>query len=209
MCKYNMEKIINKGVYLIAISFILINLNGCAPVPKLLQYDDVRDVYSSKESFNVPSDFSKVASKSVSYMVPYADLFRIVSMSASQVMFDVESADEDKGIILATREKDEIRSMYFHAILLAEIGPKETKVTVLSKLQSACSEYTEGQRAMYAIGSLGITEAVIAGVKPENDCEYHVNVHWPNPKNIRVSPKKEVNQLFTIIRNNLMSQGLM
>ncbi|VAW67522.1 hypothetical protein MNBD_GAMMA09-167 [hydrothermal vent metagenome] len=191
--------------------FALVLFSGCSPINQLVRFDTVGQVYSSDQLLKVPDDASRNAIKSVTYSVPYADVFRVVDVSATQALFDVDSSNEDEGKILATREtkgllgEDSIQ-IFFHAIVVEEKGPRETKVTVLSKVQSSCYKFSGGTRTFYAISTFGLSELLTA-IGGELNCDDHIKVHWVNSD--RYSTRKEVNQLFTIIRNNLIARGLM
>jgi hypothetical protein len=150
----------------------------------------------TKTPANIPSDSIK---RSI-FEVPFEDVFRAVMVSVSQVQMNIESNDKNKGIILATRtievpppfhsdlgdNRRPKQRNYYYKIMVIEKGPKSTEVIAFAKTQGSCTDWSIDA----AFGS---------------PCPKYAALHWAQNQD---SSARELTQLMTFIRNNLIAAGL-
>lgn len=161
---------------------------------------------------DVPFDSVK---KSV-FEAPYEDVFRAVSVAASQAQFNVESTDKKSGVIRATRTvavKNRVGGgsatrIYYYEIVVKEMGAESTEVTVFSKYQESCTRSSGFTWTMVSLLTFGIAlpTALIAYPVERRQCNRAAELQWATED---YNSLQEMGQLMTFIRNNLIAAGVL
>jgi hypothetical protein len=117
-------------------------LASCTPHVTLRVIPDrlatIEEAYSSPQAYQVTPEITPGSYKKAVFNAPYADVFRAVELSSTQVGQNIESSDRAKGLILATRENKRDNGLprhFYYAITVKELGSKATEVVVFSKMQ--------------------------------------------------------------------------
>ena len=177
-----------------------VSISGCVTVlPK--SFATPKEAYPSSKSFIPPSNAPRDSFKRAVFEAPYDDVFRAVKVSVSQVMLNIESSNKAKGEILATSIKNtfnpktgdprEIR--YYYGILVKEIGPETTEVTILAKRQRSCKSLSRATACL----SFGATLPHIEECNEET-----VAVK------LATDAVEQLSQFMTVTRNNLIASGV-
>lgn len=174
-------------------------------------YDTMNQAYLPNE---IPSSSSAPPEsiKKSTFEAPFEDVFRAVTVSASQAQFNIESSDKSKGMILAERiaptgrvgDNNVTQTKFFHAIAVKEVGSKVTEVTILSKAQTRCGYQSAGTHVGLTILTFGIWLLFIPPmVALDNQCKDAAKLHWDTMSLERLT------QFMTFIRNNLIAAGVL
>lgn len=189
----------------------LLSLSGCSmqqTYPK--RFDTITDVYGDGVNENefaaapIPSKTTAV------FDAPYADVFSVASTSVTQNQWNIHSADEEAGVILATRAiKDQFRTgngykqvdrHYHYFIRIDEVSGDQSRVQAVAKTQGGC---LHANRGALAAMSFGISEAYISRAMKE--CrDVGSKTMWAEGEK---SVKSELDNLVIVIRNNLIALG--
>jgi len=200
-----------RTISLIALVFFL---SGCTvTVPE--RFATLQEAYPPGESLSPPPDAPPDSFKKASFEAPYEDVFRAVSVAASQAQFNVESTDKRKGSILATRvimvQGPVNRTIteprqYSYAIVAKEIGPKATEVMTLARVQQTCTRDSGLTWTLVSIFTFGIAlpTALIMYPVEKIRCDNAATVQWATGP---YTTLQEMNQLMTFARNNLIAAG--
>ena len=183
-------------------------LMGCFPKGIYLpeKFSTIQEAYPSDKVFDHLEGIPVDSYKKVAFEAPYEDVFRVAKVSATQAMFNVESVDKSKGLILAMKATQEQGvwnynacgtpkndKRYFYAIKVIETGSTTTEVIILSKTQGA---------SCYAGGaSVGTVVGKGFGLFNKKKAEAYASVHWS-------TNLQDLLQFLTLIRSNLIAAGL-
>ena len=181
-------------------------------VPK--RFATLEEVYPPNASLTPPPDAPLDSFKKGTFEAPYEDVFRAVSVSASQAQFNVESTDKARGLILATRvmmvrNLGESRTseprQYSYAIMVKENGPKSSEVMVLAKVQQSCTRmsFLSGMSGILGFGVLLIATLPIY-LLDKTTCDKAATVQWATGE---FTTLQEMTQIMTFTRNNLIAAG--
>jgi hypothetical protein len=156
------------------------------------------EAYSAKEYFQNTDQLPYESFKKAVFEVPYEDVFRAASLSASQAQFNIEEERKADGLILATRTVQERpprdaapgnqrphQRNYYYAIVVKEKGPKSTEVVIMAKAQGKCLADPLGSPAQ---------------------CRAYAIPHWAAGHD---NPTQDLGQFMTFLRNNLIAAGLL
>jgi hypothetical protein len=148
---------------------------------------------------------------------PYEDVFRAVNVATSQALFQVHAQDKRAGAVLATellrrQPTDRVHTTFYYAILTKELGPRQTSVTVMTKVQYPCSYRESG--AGWHIGTLGAAAAMESGGKEL--CARLSALRWAavvgsdSGVNYPFSANRtpEVLRFLSFVRSNLVAAGV-
>ena len=197
---------------LLAISIIVV-MSGCAIYPEdNLQPSRLMTIgqaYPNLEAMAPPAAFAD-SSRVTTYQAPFEDVFRIASVTASQVQFYVEDTQKSRGVILASRSAMmqpkgtmsghlTTEHQYYYAILVRELGPKRTEVRISSKVQGKCAMWHGSMH----VASLGTLSSQI--VQDNERCEKLSKGMWASGAQTSVV---EMQQFHTFLRNGLIAAGL-
>lgn len=187
---------------------LFVFLNSCFPRGIVLpeRFSTLKEVYPSDDVFDNLEGIPPDSYKRATYQAPYEDVFRIANVSATQAMMSVESINKTTGIIYAMKVTQEPgvwnynacgsaknEKRYFYAIKVSETGPEATEILILSKAQGA---------ACYAGGaSIGTVVGSGMGLFKKDEAEAYATVHWS-------TKLQDLLEYFSLIRNNLIAEGL-
>lgn len=174
-----------------------IALTGCGTwLPERFVRPD--EAYSAKEYLQNTDQLPYDSFKKAVFKVPYEDVFRAASVSASQAQFNVEEERKADGVILATRIIQERpphdgapgnqrphQRNYYYAIVVKERGPKSTEVVIMAKAQGKC----------LADPLMGTAQ-----------CRAYAIPHWAT---VYDNATQDLGQFMTFLRNNLIMAGLL
>jgi hypothetical protein len=196
-------------IYIPFLIFCLCLLGGCAPTATWSpsRFAALEEAFPSERFLDSTAGIPSDSLKKNLFNAPYEDVFRAVSISASQAQMLVEKEDKKGGIILAVRTiqappppglPDCVLALqgntrpqqrnYYYAILVKEMGPKSTEVTAVAKAQGRC-----------------IDGPCLTG-PPAATCHAYASVHWAMAHE---NSLQELTQLMIFIRNNLIQAGLL
>lgn len=164
----------------------------------------VESVYATSEIESLNDKAPSGSKKATLFTASYEDVYRAAFVSASQIQIDIETENKSKGLVLGTRVVEAIPLVprcpnserfngvglprkYFYAIVVKEKGAKSTEVLATVKVQGAC--WT----------GLCVKSADMA-------CTHYSTPHWAD---LGENPEKELTQLITFIRNNLIAAGVL
>lgn len=144
---------------------------------------------------------------------PFADVQRAAMVAATQAQLNIEQEDKRSGVLLATRDvraewnpgnHNSVTDMrYAYLILVRETGPRTTEVLIASKVQANCRPYSGMERTLFAVTTLGISEA--AGLGGGNArCQSIAEGMWAQGQ---VGSQQEMGQFMNFLRNNLIAAG--
>jgi len=195
--------VLNSVLALVLIYFML--GTGCAKVLPT-RFATIKEAYPTGESLQPPSQAPPDSFKKAVFEAPYEDVFRFAHVSATQALFNVESTDKAKGVILAARvakifADGEHESRYHYGILVKETGPKTTEVIIATKKQTSCAKMHEATAGFLTCISFGIL-APLAIVDASKCTEEKASLKWATDS------LPEMNQFMMLIRNNLIQAGL-
>ena len=155
------------------------------------------------------------------FQAPYEDVYRAASVAATKSLFNVEAQNKRVGHILATeivRRQTNINTQsdaleydkFYYAVLVNELGPRRTQVTIMTKVQARCF-YPEVGVGIH-IASLGTLAALNRTLNREETCKFRSNLRWAavgSGDKYRVTPNRtaEMMQFMTILRSNLINAG--
>jgi hypothetical protein len=158
------------------------------------------EAYSAKEYLQNTDQIPRDSFKKAAFKVPYEDVFRAASVSASQAQFSIEEERKADGVILAMRTIQERppqdipiapgnqrphQRNYYYAIVVKEKGPKSTEVVIMAKAQGKC-----------LVDPLSATAA----------CKAYAVPHWAAGHD---DATPDLNQYMIFLRNNLIAAGLL
>jgi hypothetical protein len=204
-----MHQKVNPIMRIISIITVLCFLASCmTPMPE--RFATVNEVYPSGKSLDMPPDDQQDSIKKSTYDAPYEDVFRAVTVAATQAQFHIESTDKATGSILATRVISGIKGQirHFYHIMVIEKGPKTTEVIVLNKVQSACEKASAG-RWVSLVLMIPLTIGLVLLGYPEeiirdSRCSEESSVKWATRK---FSSQDSMSNLFVFTMNNLIAAG--
>lgn len=200
-----------RATFTIAIAGCLPFLGGCAleqTYPK--RFDTVTEVYGSGVG-DGGFQAAPVSSKSAAtFDAPFADVFSIAETSVSQNQWNIHSADERDGVILATRvTRDQFRTgngympvdrHYHYFIEVDEVSGEQSRVRAVARTQSGC---VHANRGALAAMSFGISEAYIS--KAMKECrDVGSKTMWADGEH---SVKSELDNFIIVMRNHLIQLG--
>lgn len=181
-----------------AILSLWVLLAGCATTTLPERWSTAKDAFPSKADMIPPADKTGVF-EVTSFTAPYEDVYRAASVSASQAMLDVTAESKDDGYILAEQiPQGKPGIHYYYAITVDELGPKQSRVTIMSKMQAQCVILGSG----YSIATLGILPAAQhATGETDEACRENSQVHWGGDPT-------QFKQFMSFVRNNLIAAGV-
>lgn len=194
---------------MIAVS--LLSLTGCAMQQAYPErFDTVTEVYGSGVTDDEFAQAPLPSRTTAVFDAPYADVFSVASTSVTQNQWNIHSANEDAGVILATRAiKDQFRTgngympvdrQYHYFIRVDEVSGDQSRVRAVAKTQGGC---VHANRGALAAMSFGISEAYIS--KAMKECrDVGSKTMWAEGEK---SVKSELDNLVIVIRNNLIALG--
>lgn len=174
------------------------------------RFDSINEVYPAPVDSSLHTMAPESSKSSASFPAPYSDVFAVAERSATQNQWNVISADEGNGTILATRAvQDHFRTpngslpadrRYHYVIGVQETSAADTRVWVVARTQGAC---LQANRGAFGAMSFGISEAYIpASMKSCKDKGSKTD--WAVGTK---SAKADLDQLVVLMRNNLMALG--
>src|SRR3990172_4127802 len=117
------------------------------------RFASVQEAYVGGEHLAEPSPAPVDSRKKALFDVPYEDMYRAASVSASQAQMSIEWEDKAKGQILAVRVTKGLMPQksfmqpgnrrpqdkyFFYSIVVRERGPRSTEVSITAKTQGRC-----------------------------------------------------------------------
>mgnify|MGYP001604059396 CR=1 FL=1 len=161
----------------------------------------VAAVYSTSEIESLKDKAPSQSRKSSLFAASYEDVYRAVFVSASQTQINIETENKSKGLVLGTRDIEtasmfrkcpavptgSLTRRYYYAIVVKEQGAKSTEVFATVKVQGSC--WTD---FCWDSGNV--------------ECNNYSTPHWADRSE---NPEKELTQLMTFIRNNLIAAGVL
>ncbi len=191
--------------------FCVVALVGCGG-PQLVpeQFLTVDQAFKSGAEIQPPAAASNAIRKGL-FAASYEDVFRAATVAASQAQLNVERADKSKGLILATRSvpmvpagTDYLRPtehIFYYAITVKELEPKQSEVTIASKVQGQCSMAPVGTVTVFSLGT-----ATAHALKLNEKCTSLSNGMWAVGTH---GSGRELGQFQTFLRNNLIAAGVL
>lgn len=180
---------------------------GCASAIRHPQggMASVEFVYSPLEIGSLIAKAPSQSKKATLFAASYEDVYRAAFVSASQTQINIETENKSKGLMLGTRAVEAVPPIprcqnserlngvslprkYFYAIVVTEKGPKSTEVLATVKVQGACWTGVCFQSVDLA------------------ECTHYSTPHWAD---LGENPERELTQLMTFIRNNLIAAGVL
>ncbi len=187
---------------------------GCTTTAAQLQ--TVHEAFPDPVQVASGADIPTEAAKTMVYEVAFEDVFRLASLSASQAQLNVEDVQKRDGFIFATRSamlmppvgnQGTTPHRFFYVISIKELAARRTQVRIAAKVQGKCERLTGGARAIFAVTSFGITEAMLAGLgNPQAECDALNSPNWALDKR---SAEPEMAQFMVFLRNNLLAARLL
>lgn len=176
---------------------ILVLFAGCATTTLPERWSTAKDAFMSKQDMLPPADKTG-AFEVTDFAAPYEDVYRAASVSASQAMLDVTAESKSDGYVLAEQiPQGKPGIHYYYAITVDELGPKQSRVTIMSKMQSQCVILGSG----YSIATLGMLPAAQhATGETDEACRENSQVHWGGDP-------IQFKQFMSFVRNNLIAAG--
>ena len=178
---------------LLLLGTTMVLMTACvAPATDVMpQFMTVQEAFGPSGSDEPPKDSKAI--KTNIFDASYEEVFRAASVSTSQAQFEIQSEDKHRGVILATREVQGsgywFPRIFFYSIRLKELGPKRTKVTIVAKVQAACTRFNWGG----ASETNALCDKVSKGA-------------WADLGGIFLAAP-ELSQFMIFVRNNLLAAG--
>lgn len=197
-------------VGVLSFGMLLGMIGGCATESLPKHFASTGQAYPDAASMVPPSD-PDTFERSV-FPAPYEDVYRAALVSASQVQLNVTFDDKSTGNIFAKRVVQRAPSpsnagglggqaerRYFFAIVVKELGPKKTQVTIMAKAQGRCEPIS----AWVNVATAGI--AAPSRSTANEECLRYSKVHWASGKE---NQEEQMGQFMTFVRNNLIAAGV-
>lgn len=211
-----LEDRVSSAMVRLAAVLLGLALSACMSAPSLQpkQFMTLRQAFPDPATRMPPTTLPDAAVFSA-FDASFEDVFRLASVSASQAQFHVEEQYKSEGLILASRsvlmrphgtaaEKAQpswasTPHLYFYAISIRELGPKQTEVRLAAKVQGKCGLWP----ASLKFASLGIG---VPMMNQENaHCEELSKGMWATDAHTSAA---EMKQFLIFLRNNLLAAGL-
>jgi hypothetical protein len=183
----------------------LFTLEGCGGGMWLPQrFGTVGEAYLSRDYLQSIEHIPSESYQKSMFNAPYEDVYRAVSVSASQAQLNIKKENKAEGLIFAEQalkinpptdllncpannfaNNKPALWYYYYAIVIKEKGPKSTEVTAMAKAQGRCHT---------------------GGCWGNDNCPHYSAIHWASGPD---SAMTNLSQLMIFIRNNLIAAGLL
>lgn len=187
-------------------------LAACTTGPGVVRMKSATEMFGAAASVNW-QDAEPDAVRRTLLAAPFADVQRAAMVAASQAQFNIEQEDKRGGVLLATRDvrgewnpgnhNSVTNIRYSYLIVVREAGPRSTEVRIGAKVQADCTPYSGIGRTVFAVTTLGISEATGMG-EGNARCQRMADGTWAKGQG---GSQQEMGQFMNFLRNNLIAAG--